>query len=160
MGLGGLIQSSLMGLGGLFQTGLMGLGSLFQSGLQGLGSLFGGGGGGGGLLSSLFSIGSSLFGFQDGGLVRGPGTGRSDSILARISNGEYVVNAAATRRYRPILEAINSGRIPRFQDGGFVGDDNASRIGGTNNVVVNLQVTTIQTPVSYTHLTLPTNREV
>ena len=118
----------------------MGLGGLFQSGLQGLGSLFGGGGGGGGL-GGLLSLGASLFGFQDGGLVRGPGTGRSDSILARISNGEYIVNAAATRRYGPILEAINSGRIPRFQEGGLAGEQRDSGGGFGNTVNVSLQVT-------------------
>lgn len=54
--------------------------------------------------------------FADGGYVSGPGGPRSDSINARLSNGEFVVNAAATSRTRPILEAINSGRpIPATQ---------------------------------------------
>lgn len=35
--------------------------------------------------------------FADGGLVVGPGHGTSDSIPARLSNGEYVVRAAAVR---------------------------------------------------------------
>ena len=47
------------------------------------------------------------FGIASGGLVRGPGSGTSDSINARISNGEFVVNAASTRAYLPILQAIN-----------------------------------------------------
>jgi hypothetical protein len=34
-------------------------------------------------------------GFASGGLLRGRGTGTSDDILARVSNGEYVVRAAA-----------------------------------------------------------------
>ncbi|MFI6737436.1 hypothetical protein ACIBI9_31310 [Nonomuraea sp. NPDC050451] len=50
------------------------------------------------------------FGYASGGPVRGPGGSRTDSIPARISRGEYVVNAAATRRNLPLLEAINSGR--------------------------------------------------
>ena len=50
------------------------------------------------------------FGYASGGPVRGPGSSRSDSIPARISRGEYVVNAAATRRNLPLLEAINSGK--------------------------------------------------
>jgi hypothetical protein len=29
-------------------------------------------------------------------VIRGPGTGTSDSILARVSAGEFFVNAAAT----------------------------------------------------------------
>ncbi|MNJ50524.1 hypothetical protein D3C77_457990 [compost metagenome] len=48
-------------------------------------------------------------GFKDGGYISGAGTGRSDSIPARLSNGEFVVNAQATKRNRQLLEAINSG---------------------------------------------------
>ncbi|KXE60385.1 phage tail length tape measure family protein [Pseudomonas aeruginosa] len=55
----------------------------------------------------------SLVGFANGGYVTGPGTGRSDSIPAMLSNGEFVVNAEATRRNRSLLEAINSNdRLP------------------------------------------------
>jgi len=56
--------------------------------------------------------------FASGGQVRGPGTGTSDSIPAWLSNGEYVINAAATRANRPLLEAINSGR--KMASGGMV----------------------------------------
>lgn len=44
-----------------------------------------------------------------GGRVVGPGTGTSDSIPALLSNGEFVVNAAAANRHRALLEAINGG---------------------------------------------------
>lgn len=47
-------------------------------------------------------------GFATGGYVSGAGTGTSDSIMARLSDGEFVVNAAATKRNRALLEAINS----------------------------------------------------
>lgn len=50
------------------------------------------------------------FGYADGGPVRGPGGSRTDSIPARISRGEYVVNAASTRKNLPLLDAINSGK--------------------------------------------------
>ena len=53
-----------------------------------------------------------------GGLVSGPGTSTSDSIHARLSAGEFVVNAAATRRNLGLLRSINA---QRFQDGGLVG---------------------------------------
>ena len=56
-----------------------------------------------------------------GGLIRGPGTGTSDSIPALLSNGEYVINAAATKRNMAILESINAGALPKFADGGLVG---------------------------------------
>lgn len=58
--------------------------------------------------------------FADGGLVRGPGSDRSDNIIARLSPNEFVVNAAATRAHLPTLMAMNSGRIRGFADGGPV----------------------------------------
>lgn len=64
---------------------------------------------------------ASMLGMADGGRVRGPGGPRSDSVPAMLSNGEFVVNAAATRRNAGLLEAINSGSIPRFATGGLVG---------------------------------------
>lgn len=57
-------------------------------------------------VASIRSI--SLPGFATGGYVSGAGTGTSDSIMARLSDGEFVVNAAATKRNRALLEAINS----------------------------------------------------
>jgi hypothetical protein len=45
------------------------------------------------------------------GLLVGPGTGTSDDIWLKASNHEFVVNAAATRRNLPILQAINSGAV-------------------------------------------------
>ncbi len=51
--------------------------------------------------------------FKDGGYVAGPGGPRSDSVPARLSNGEFVVNARATSENRALLEAINSGRQVR-----------------------------------------------
>lgn len=99
--------------------------SLIQAAIQGallgegpLGSLFGGGGG----------ILGAIFGFSSGGAVQaatgghitGPGTGTSDSIPAALSNGEFVVNAASTKKHRALLEAINSGTIVGFADGGAV----------------------------------------
>lgn len=67
------------------------------------------------------------------GFVRGRGSGRSDSILAKLSHREFVVNARATSRWRPVLEWINNqGRasgsarsagppgMPAFAEGGGV----------------------------------------
>ena len=53
----------------------------------------------------------------DGGFISGPGGPRDDLIPARLSDGEFVVNAAATSQNRMLLEAINSGR--GFADGGL-----------------------------------------
>jgi hypothetical protein len=52
--------------------------------------------------------------FATGGYVSGPGTGTSDSIPARLSNGESVLNARATSMFAPILSPLNQmgGGIP------------------------------------------------
>jgi hypothetical protein len=63
--------------------------------------------------------GTQVKGAATGGYIAGPGTGTSDSIPARLSNGEFVVKASETARHRPLLEAMNSGEL-RFAGGGFV----------------------------------------
>lgn len=115
----------------------------FQAALLGQGPLAGmlGAKNGGGLLGTLFSGIKTGLGFASGGYVSGPGSGRSDSIPARLSNGEFVVNAAATRRNRALLESVNSGRMMRFADGGFVGRAAGAAMsaggGGGISVVIN-----------------------
>jgi hypothetical protein len=60
-----------------------------------------------------------------GGIITGPGTSTSDSIPARLSNGEYVVNARATQSFLPLLNSINdAGLQPRFAMGGLYKDSN------------------------------------
>lgn len=68
-------------------------------------------------------------GFSGGGLVRGPGTGTSDSILAsssrgpiRVSDGEYILQASAVDAIGVrTLDAINrSGRLPGLRNGGAI----------------------------------------
>lgn len=53
-------------------------------------------------------------GFSVGGYVQGAGTGTSDSIPARLSNGESVMTAKATSMFSPILSAFNQlgGGVP------------------------------------------------
>ena len=73
--------------------------------------------------------------FASGGLLRGPGSGTSDSILARLSNGEYIVKAAAVHHYGPqLLNRINSMQLPRFAEGGAVGRPVAAGSGSTVNL--------------------------
>lgn len=45
--------------------------------------------------------------FARGGLVTGPGTGTSDSIAARLSNGEAVMTARAVVDWGPVLSMMN-----------------------------------------------------
>ena len=63
---------------------------------------------------------NSAQGFKEGGFVSGEGTSKSDSIPAFLSNGEFVINAEATKRFRPLLEMLNNDTQKRFQNGGFV----------------------------------------
>ena len=56
-----------------------------------------------------------------GGYIRGPGTSTSDSIPAKLSDGEFVVNAAMVRRYGvDFLHSINRGHLRKFSSGGLV----------------------------------------
>ncbi|MFI1524928.1 hypothetical protein [Streptomyces griseus] len=62
--------------------------------------------------SQLKYAAGGLVGFPSGGMVTGPGTGTSDSILARVSNGEFVVRAKSVAKYGArFLAAINEGRL-------------------------------------------------
>jgi len=67
-----------------------------------------------------YARGGRIPAFPTGGAVRGPGTGTSDSILARVSNGEFVVNAKDTAKNLPLLEAINAGQLG-MATGGMAG---------------------------------------
>jgi hypothetical protein len=62
-------------------------------------------------------------GFAAGGYVSGPGGPTSDSIAARLSNGEFVVNARATRDNLGLLEAINASpfRVQGYRRGYAMG---------------------------------------
>jgi len=97
---------------------------------------------------------TSLLGFSTGGYVSGAGSTTSDSILARLSDKEFVINAKATKKHRGLIEAINSGkdisRLPGFKDGGAVDlstssmavmSDVASRPSQGNQTVQNINIT-------------------
>ncbi|AVO56167.1 tape measure protein [Ectopseudomonas mendocina] len=61
--------------------------------------------------------------FAGGGVARGPGTGTSDSILARISNGEGIINARAVQHYGAgLIHQLNALRVPKFATGGVMGN--------------------------------------
>ncbi|EKT4542715.1 phage tail length tape measure family protein [Pseudomonas putida] len=98
-------------------------------------------------LTSTTALASSLAvipGFATGGYVSGAGTGTSDSIMARLSDGEFVVNAASTKRNRALLEAINSNeRVSVAGGGGSVVSTQSSGssqapVTAQTNVTVNL----------------------
>lgn len=90
-------------------------------------------------------------GAATGGLMRGPGSGTSDSIPVWLSDGEYVVNAKSTSASLPLLEALNQGWVPSpdflrmllsanapgFAQGGLVTENEIARMGGGS---VNLSI--------------------
>lgn len=87
------------------------------------------GGSGGGAFGSIFSAIGGLLGMKDGGRIpgydsggriTGPGGPRDDKVLMWGSNGEFIMNAAATQKFLPILEAMNQGEMPAFRDGGAI----------------------------------------
>lgn len=75
--------------------------------------------------------------FADGGYVSGAGTSTSDSIPARLSDGEYVVRAKAVRALgTDFLDRLNAagsglsgkGKLPKFRyaEGGYVTADTSA----------------------------------
>lgn len=59
--------------------------------------------------------------YADGGHISGPGSGTSDSILARLSNGEFVVRKSSVDKYGlSMLHSINQGEYPGFAGGGLI----------------------------------------
>ena len=63
----------------------------------------------------------SIGAYADGGYVTGPGGPRDDRVPAMLSNGEFVVNAQATKANRVWLEALNAGK-QGFGIGNFISD--------------------------------------
>ena len=107
-------------------------------------------GGGGGFFSNIpglssvgatdFSLGTSLGAFPafaTGGLVKGAGSETSDSILAKLSNNEFILNASATRFLgESNLNYLNAGRIPPSFNAPSTNNSNTSNRNTTVNVII------------------------
>ena len=116
-GLTGLLSDPLEFLKTSLTDGIKWLGEAFTGIFDNIGPMVAG------LGKFIGKIGSgimSIFGFAEGGYVSGRGTGTSDSIPAMLSNGEFVVNAKATKKFAPLLSSINSGSFGKFAGGGMV----------------------------------------
>jgi murein DD-endopeptidase MepM/ murein hydrolase activator NlpD len=72
------------------------------------------------------------YNWADGGYISGPGTETSDSIPARLSNGEYVIKASSVRKFgKATFDSLNSGEpVAMYADGGFVNPTRSGRKGG------------------------------
>jgi len=55
--------------------------------------------------------------FANGGIIRGPGTGTSDSIIARVSNREAIIPAKNVAKYPDLVNSLIDGNIPGFSVG-------------------------------------------
>lgn len=74
--------------------------------------------------------------FKDGVVdFQGKGTGTSDSNIVRISHGESVVTAKATKQYAPVLEAMNKGINPLP----LLASNSLSKIPASNNSYKSLE---------------------
>lgn len=106
-------------LGNMGSQMFSGMGSALS---QAFSSMSGGGGFFSAIVGSLFggTTGpkAGMTAYASGGRVAGPGSGTSDSIVARLSNGEFVVNAASAQANLGLLTQINGG----FAKGGHVGE--------------------------------------
>nr|WP_234920951.1 NlpC/P60 family protein [Mycobacteroides chelonae] len=74
--------------------------------------------------------------YANGGFLSGAGTGSSDSMLARVSNGEFITRASSVAKYGSgFFHALNEGKIdrgslPGFAEGDLVGVPVAPPPGG------------------------------
>jgi len=68
--------------------------------------------------------------YAAGGVIRGPGSGTSDSIPAMLSNGEAVIPAKQVKKYGGFIQSMISGNVPGFA-GGVILPSNLAKLGRT-----------------------------
>ena len=82
-------------------------------------------------LKQVQTIKSTPIAMATGGMVGGYGSGTSDSVNARLSKGESVINAKSTRMFKPLLSSINqAGGGVGFADGGTLDTGSAGMTTG------------------------------
>lgn len=83
------------------------------------------------------------------GRITGSGTGTSDSILARLSNGEFVIKAAMVRKWGAgFFNALNNGFMPPMPKYATGGPVNVPVTGGSLGTMnVNFRVGDMEIPV-------------
>ena len=130
-----------------------------------------------GIATTLVSINQAKQGFDDqleqirkksagyatGGYVQGAGTGTSDSIPARLSNGESVINARSTARFYDLLSAINQAgggaAFPNTQSNHHYAQGGVAQSSYPNMVeAIHMAVSDIQPVVSVREITHVQNR--
>lgn len=119
-GLVTLTQSTVDSIIGIFKTGIDSIFGFFSDLYDNVKSiissiLVGVSAVGNAVSSAMSSAGSGAApsGLASGGAINGPGSGTSDSILIRASNGEFMQRAAAVKKYGlRFMDALNRGLIP------------------------------------------------
>ena len=93
-------------------------------------------------INSVRTIGQGVA-FAEGGLVRGPGSGTSDSIAARLSNGEFVIKAQAVKNWgENFLNGINSSSPDLQFSLSNIGRQESQNAGGARTVNVTQTIVT------------------
>ena len=136
---GGDLESVLNNLTGMLLQMIQQAALLGEGPLAGLFGTAGGGGAIGGFFEALAG-GGGLPAKAEGGRIYGPGGGTSDDVLMWGSSGETMMNARATRRYGPLLDAMNGDAvIPGFSSGGTIGGGSTApaAFGGVNISIEN-----------------------
>lgn len=108
------------------------------------------------ILSSVFHVDIDIGGRRKaatGGLITGPGTGTSDDIPARLSNGEYVIRADAVRQYG--TEMLNAINWQRYATGGYVRQYEATKVPQTQPMWTGAQEPRVQ--INQRNYSLDTN---
>ncbi len=86
-------------------------------------------------------LGTAPVGKAEGGLIRGAGSGTSDSVPAMLSNGEYVIPAKSVRKFGVgFFESIRNMTMPSalaMAGGGYVGMPPVSSVSNTQSSVSN-----------------------
>lgn len=99
-------------------------------------------------LDQYYAERKKIQGLATGGYISGGGTATSDSIPAMLSNGEFVMRAAAVQKFGAgFMSAINSGRVPAFATGGAVGVSRIASGGGGKTVINNKYEINVRTGI-------------
>lgn len=121
------------------------IGQIFGGALGGVSGAAGAGGTGG--VNGSAGSGLGTVTAATGGYITGPGTGTSDSIPARLSNGEYVIKASSVQKFgKDFFDSLNAGQMSKFAKGGMVnrkpsvpqGFANGGMVAGAQDVTVNV----------------------
>ncbi|WP_186079353.1 phage tail tape measure protein [Burkholderia gladioli] len=97
-------------------------------------------------LDNLVSLTNGFGTYAEGGVLSGPGTGTSDDIIIRASNGEGILTAATVSRIgEEGVHALNNGatvnQLHRFATGGVVGGAGSSFGSRDGDIHINAPVT-------------------